>query len=258
MQAVILSPGTCEDALRSNAARKQISPRDARRVIVPSRSLTSEERLDIYRDMYEGRLLEALASDYPGLLDYLGREPFSELMRRYLRRYPSHSYTLNRLGDHVPEFIRKHANVRRAGFVEDLARLELTQTLVFDEQETPALTHEQIAAVPAGRWDAGRLVPVAALRLLSLRYPVHSYLEAMHDAKRLPAIGRKDTWLAVFRRDYVVHWLPLKRTEYRLLEALMQGRKLGRAVSAVRAKDESLRTWFERWTSARFFQAVKW
>jgi hypothetical protein len=257
MQAVILAPGTCGEALRSSAARKQIPPGDARRLILPSPSLTPEQRLDIYRDMYEGRLLEALASDYPGLLDYLGSESFHDLMRRYVRRYPSRSYTLNRLGDRLPEFIQKYGKVRRTGFVEDLATLELTQTLVFDDLETPALTAEQIAAVPADLWESARLEPIAALRLVALRYPVHSYLEAMHEGKRRPVIRRRNTWLAVYRREYAVHWLPLERAEHRLLEALTKGRKLGRAISAARPTEKSLRAWFERWTSAGLFQAVK-
>ena len=44
--------------------------------MLPSQTLTSAERLDIYRDMYLLRMEEALAIDYPGLKHFLGEEEF--------------------------------------------------------------------------------------------------------------------------------------------------------------------------------------
>src|ERR1700693_5648101 len=68
-------------------------------LVLPSATLTAGERAGIYRDMYLARLVEALETDYPGLLHYLGKNAFEELGARYVAEFPSRSYTLNRLGD---------------------------------------------------------------------------------------------------------------------------------------------------------------
>ena len=60
----------------------------ARDVVLPSKSLSSVERLDIYAHMYYARLLEILVDEYPTTRQILGPE-FSRACRRFLARHPS-------------------------------------------------------------------------------------------------------------------------------------------------------------------------
>src|SRR5262245_18981807 len=106
MQKVIMHPGTNEEAVASPKAQAIVSERHFPRIVLPSKTLDSYLRIGIYRDMYLARLREALASDYPALMHYLGDEAFTRLACDYVHAYPSRSYTLNRLGDHLPEYIR--------------------------------------------------------------------------------------------------------------------------------------------------------
>ncbi|MBK5291788.1 MAG: putative DNA-binding domain-containing protein [Acidobacteriia bacterium] len=261
MQAVILTPGDCEEALASEAATREIGVHDARGVILPSKTLQPNERLDIYRDMYEARLLEALSVDYPGLADLLGEELFAELLRLYIRAHPSRSYTLNDLGDNLPEFLRLVEGLPRAQFAYDLARLELAYSKIFDAAETPPLSHEAITAVPAGAWEKARLVPVAAFQLIAMRYPAQLYLEALREEKLPPPIRRKDTWLAIYRRDYAVMALSLTRPAFDVLSALAAGNSLGDAILAGKmntpTRHRLLTTMFQSWTSEGLFQAIR-
>src|SRR6185295_14998144 len=48
-----------------------------------------------------------------------------DLARDYVQVHPSTSYTLNRLGDRLPDFVTGWAPRAEAGFLHDLARLEL-------------------------------------------------------------------------------------------------------------------------------------
>ena len=250
LQAVILAQGSCQQAIASPAARRQIPLREARAAVLPSPTLTAGERLDIYRDMYEARLVDALEADYPRLSGYLGEQRFRELARLYIRRRQSRSYTLNRLGDRLPGFIRREVDgLRRPAFVYDLARFELTLTEVFDEAETSPVSAEALAEVPADQWESARLRPVAAFRLLELRYPVH---------EPDPKPRRKAVRLAVYRRNYEVCWIEVSCAAYGILEALARGKKLGQAIRAARASRSRLPEWFREWTSLGFFQAVDW
>jgi hypothetical protein len=227
-----------------------------RRRILPSRTLRPEERLDIYRGMYEARLQDALASDYPGLQEFLGEEVFAELVHLYIQAHPSRSYTLNRLGDRLPQFVREVEGLPEPLFVADLARYELLQTAVFDEAETSPLTPERIAAVPAEAWMDARLRTVAAFRMGEFGYPVHKYMEAVHEARRTATPRPRAVNLALFRRDYALAHFELGATAYRVLASLAGGETLGAAIENNRARPADLRRWFQQWTSHGLFQAV--
>ena len=62
MQALIQDQGTCEEAIASERAQAEIPADQARTVVLPSKTLSSFERLDIYREMYLLRMEEALSS----------------------------------------------------------------------------------------------------------------------------------------------------------------------------------------------------
>ena len=249
MQAVILAPGSCEEAIASLAARRQIPVREARTAVVPSRTMTAQERIDVYRDMYEARLADALAADFPRLAAHLGDDRFRELAHLYVRQHPSRSYTLNRFGDRLPEFLRDEVDgLKRPALAYDLARFELTLTGVFDEAESTPVGADAVLGVPAEKWDSARLRPISAFRLLELNYPVH----------QPGATKRKAIQLAVYRRNYEVCWIELSRGAYRILEALWCGKTLKQAVRTVRVSQAQLAEWFREWMSLGFFQAIEW
>jgi hypothetical protein len=228
-----------------------------RRRILPSKALQPEQRLDIYRDMYEARLYQALATDYPAVLDLLGERAFARLVHLYLGAHPSRSYTLNRLGDRLPEFIANElTGVSKRPFLHDLARYELAQTMVFDEQETASLAPGQIAAVPSEAWAQARIRTIAALRLLELGYPVHRYARAAAQRKRSPKILRKQSWVAVYRVQYAVGTLELTAQSYKLLSAIAAGSPLSDALAGIRASESTIGKWFREWAAAGLFAAI--
>ncbi len=97
--------------------------------------------------------------------------PNGDRVKAYVARYPSRSYTLNRLGDHFPRFL-EHAAVADAHFLADVARLELAITEAFDAQRSEKLSGDVLRDLAPESWGLARLRPVASLRLLSLRYDV--------------------------------------------------------------------------------------
>ena len=50
------------------------------------------------------------------------REEFEKLVADYVQAFPSRSYTLNRLGDHLPEFLEHGANRENAAFLADVKK----------------------------------------------------------------------------------------------------------------------------------------
>jgi hypothetical protein len=252
MQAIIVSDPDSE-----------IPEQEARELVLPSKTLSPMERVDIYRSMYLSRMVEALEIDYPGLAQYLGVEGFYNLVARFVDAYPSRSYTLNRLGDRLPDFIATLSDVKRKDFLHDLARLESASNVAFDAEETPPLTAGAIAAVPQEAWENARMKPIAALHLLEFQYPVSEYLGSVLDEAPPPNTKRKRTWVAAYRKDYGLRRLDLTLPEYELLCDLVNQKTVGEAIitactkkGKARAKEEDLFKWFQTWMAQGLFHKV--
>lgn len=263
MQAVIEHSGSVDEAVESPPARKELDPAKIGRVILPSKTLTPVERVGVYQGMYLLRMIEALEGDYPAVAHFLGGEEFADLVTRYVQVHPSESYSFNRFGGRFPEFVRKSTGVRKKAFVADLARLELLVTEVFDARESPAWPAEEIARIPEEAWARAVFQPISAFRLGAFAFPVNAYLQSVkEDDHDHPVVGRKATWVAVWRKKYEVWRLELSKPAYDLLHALARGRPFGKAVAQAarglqgRAGDQLFR-WLRDWVAEGMFQGVE-
>jgi hypothetical protein len=264
MQACIEDQGTCEEAIASERAQSAISAEEARSIVLPSKTLSSFERLDIYRGMYLMRMEEALESDYPALKHFLGADKFMEVVARYVDVYPSKSYTLNRLGDHFPKFLSTLDDLPKKEFCCELARMELLLTEVFDAEETPPLTEAAVRAVPPEAWETARLKPIQAFALAEFEYPVSQYLGGVDEENTFPRIARKKTWMVAYRRDFSIHRHDLDQPAYEMLSALASGQTVGDAIVGIMTrrwrpavKEARLFEWFRDWMAQGLFQAVE-
>jgi hypothetical protein len=265
MQAVIVHPGELVAATSSENAQAEVAAERLGEVILPSKTLTSADRLGIYHGMYLLRMEEAMASDYPALKHFLGDEGFFDLVRDYVQVHPSRSFSLNPLGTNFPAFVKTASGPKRPDFCHELARLEWAVAKAFDGPETPRLSEAEIAAVPPEAWETARLKPVGTFSLLNFRYPVNDYLQTVLDENHdHPKARLKDSWIAVYRRDFTVYRLDLSRAAYDLLGDLAAGTPLGEAITKAvktggrRAPSEhELFRWFRQWVSVSVFQSVE-
>lgn len=242
MQAVIVHPGGVEDAVRSGSATRHLKVADARRALLPSRTMEPLERLAVYQGMYPLRMQESLAADYPGLAAFLGHERFFDFVLAYVAVHPSRSYTLAHLGHRVPEFLRKKRRFAPAAFLSDLTRLERAITEVFEVDEEKAGPPASPPRHVATDWASRRFSVSPTLRLLSFRYAVGPALDALKSGKR-PATRPRAAWTAVHRRRYSVYRVDLRREEFLLLGALARRRPLGAALrEAARRNGKPLST----------------
>lgn len=262
MQAVIVQPGTVDEAVLSEAARAELDPQQIEGVILPSRTLSAVERVGVYQGMYLLRMIEALEGDYPAVAHLLGSEAFAQLVERYAEAHPSVSYTFNRFGSRFPEFLRDTKGLRRRGVLTDLARLERAVTEVFDAPQSPAWPAEAIERMPEKDWETAVLKPAAALRVLAFAYPVNAYLQSVksgdHDHPDLP---RRQSWVAVYRKSYEVWRLDLGRPAYEFLHALAKGRPFGKAVAEASRglqgnAGEQIFRWLRAWVAEGMFESV--
>lgn len=294
-QAVISDPGGVTAGLQSASARSRllVAPHELETWVCPSRSLSSLERLAIYSNAYFARLLECLRAEFPLLAVAAGREAFDALAIGFLVAHPSRSYTLNRLGASLPNYLAETRPARDgaaddvseapdwADLLVDLAQLEWAINEVFDgpgSERRPRNLHDERQLLGSGS-GLVRVVTCPSLRLLTFRFPLHDYFSQLklassqgdvaptddHPQEIVPPVAGR-SHLALVRRDYVVWRYPLSAAQFALLTELQSGRPLAEAIetaleSLPAGADEAplearLERWFHDWTEAGFLVEV--
>jgi hypothetical protein len=264
MQAVVMHPEGADAGLRSRPARKLVpaAASNPESVVLPSKALSSVERLELYAHMYYARLIEIMEVEYPTTRQILGAHEFAVACRRFIARNPSRSRTLNSMSSKFPDFLARHLpRGPRRGLVADVARIERAMEDVFDAPRAEPMTAAQFAAIGADQWERVRLNVNPALRLLTLRYPVNDYMNAVR-AGRKPRVPRpRTTFAIVYRRGYQVFRRDQEPEQFKLLAALVSGRVLAAAVRAsIGGRSGSadrlaakLGAWFREWAAAGIF-----
>lgn len=280
-QATVCHPGGVSAGVRSETAVAAIAAIAVDEIACGSTRQTAEERLAVYAHAYWARLLECLREEFPVLRATVGNEAFDGLAVGYLIAHPSTSYTLGRLSEHFPEYLRSTIadGVEDAfsALVVDLARLEHSVNDVFDApggETLGFLTVEQLARVAAADRSSLHLALLPTVRVLSFHTNVNDVFTATRAGlETLPTPVFSPTFVALTRRDYVVRRLSLTAIQFELLTAIVAGQSLNEALCAVcerqtslktrMAKDvesidaDMLRTWFADWARVGIFAALE-
>lgn len=260
LQTFIVTPGGSREAIEAAERAAGLEQGSAERMVLPSRTLTPLQRLEIYRGMYLLRMEEALSIDYPAVRHLVGAEAFFSLVADYVEVHPSRSYTLDHVGRHFSEFLARSSH-SQAGLLGDLARLEFAMCEVFHEPETPVLSPLDLAAIAPDDWEWARLEPIAALRLLETDYPANEYFTAYNNDRQPPAdLGPRANRVVVWRQQFKVWRMPLEPAAMQLLQLLASGLPLGQALGTTAAAsplaEEQLFDWFSSWVGEGMFSRI--
>ncbi len=265
MQSVIEHPGTNDEAWKSDSAQNAMPFEEAYANILPSKTLSPVERIAIYRKMFFLRMTESMAIDYPAVKNVVGEEEFDRMIaEEYVKKFPSHSYTLNHLGRYFPQFIHE-SDLQNKTFLFDLARLELSITNNMDAEESPVVQQQEIAAVPMDQWENATLVPIAALEMLEFDYNVCEYLDAVNEEMTVPEIKNEKIFVVVYRKTYRTYWDILSEQQFFLLNALVSQKTFGESIAlltdrfpdAQKELQQNLFQWFNEWVSSGYFSKIK-
>ncbi len=241
-------------------------PRDPRTATLAERlvgargQLTPAAQLEIYRAQFFYRHLDAIAEDFPALVEALGWEAFEEHARAYLAAHPPASPSLRELAARLPGFLAARIEPAWA----DLARLEWALVEAFDAADLPPLDTSAVT-LAADALDRARLVLDPSLSRLRLSAPVHEVRARLVDGERVaPPISRA-TCLVVYRQRLELMWREVPPLALDALDALAGGRPLAEALDELSARsspeeaetlEREIGGWFGEWVSDGWIREV--
>ncbi|MCY2961297.1 MAG: DNA-binding domain-containing protein [Planctomycetota bacterium] len=246
-------------------SRRGASSEAAEVHVLHSRTLTAQERVEIYADMHVARLVNVLAEDYPAVRAVAGHDDFDVLARGYLADHPPRSFTLSVLGRHLPEWIASNAILPRRELLTDLARLELAMTRVFDAPRESVLAPADIAALPPSTWADPRPRLISALELLEFEHRANAIVRAVRQGEDLPPLDPARTRVLVWRKDDVVWRQDLDPVAFAALHALWERASLADAIAAAEKEhggdpaelEPRVAQWMSDWSQDGLFSSIE-
>jgi hypothetical protein len=193
--------------------------------IVDAPPLPAKERLAIYRNAYQVRLIDALHETYPVLHGLLGDEAWIELGEAFVAAHPSMFRSIRWYGRELPEFLGSNEPYSTEPILAETALLEWTLSEVFDATDAQPLGRAALAAVDPAAWGSLKFKLHPSLRRLDFSWNTAAVWKAMSADETPPRPERADAaipWL-LWRQDLQNYFRSMNALESTALEAALRG-----------------------------------
>lgn len=228
-------------------------------LIKPARhnELSPQERLAVYADGYNIRLIDATLADYPALAHYMGEDECRAAIAAFVGVTPSTYWDLNRYPVSFAAFLKGRVPDKAA---HALADLESSIAEVFWLPESNPLTPDALAGLSEEAFGNQILQLRTAAKLLKLDYTANEYLTAFRAEEHPKELAEKSAHLLVIRLDNEVKREVLEPMEHELLHALSSGQPFNEALNQIVDQEAlaiKLPHYIARWLQSGFFRRVE-
>jgi hypothetical protein len=197
--------------------------------IVDAPPLPAADRLGIYRNAYQVRLIDALSDTYPVLHALLGDEVFMALGEAYVASHPSVHRSIRWYGAELADFLEEWPPCDEQPVLAEVALLEWTLAQVFDAADAQPLQRAALSAVEPSRWSALKFEFHPSLRRLEFHWNTTAVWKAMSADDTPPTPARSDAavpWL-LWRQNLQNYFRSMSGAESAALEAALRGANFG-------------------------------
>jgi len=181
-------------------------------------------------------LIEALTTDYPGLMADGGSGDFDHMARAYVSAHPSAPSVDTLVRKDVADFLGATPPYSRTPAAAEMARFEWALGETFDSPDATPVTADALVALPPEAWETLAFTPLPSLRRLTLEFDVPQAWQRRKEvepgnlrsnAPPGPCAGRSGgpSWVSNFRS--------LDEDDAALLDALADGRTFPELCEAI-------------------------
>jgi hypothetical protein len=231
--------------------------------LVPSPTLRPAQRIQIYNQQYWWRLFSSLHDAFPLVTRLFGYYDFNKTIGKpYLEKYPPKTWSLNDLGDRLPQWVEEEYHAKDKQLVLDAVRMDLALNAAFFTKHYPCIDAQAAATgSPALLQQKLRLQP--HVFLFDLRYDLMSFRKEMlkqeveywmqHDFPKLPQDRRH--YCVIYRNTHNnLNCEEVAPAAYRLLGFFSEGATIEQACDWLEQDEDlfkeasnHLHLWFQEW-----------
>ena len=191
----------------------------------------------VYRNNSVSALYEVLAANYMSILDLVGEDFFTSMVRTHVKKYPARQRTLVSYGGDFIKTVDKAKAKHKLPYLGDFVRLDRAWTLAHVASDKPALALSTLTkkAELGVELEAVTLTLMPGVSLLKLSWSVFDTWEKIRDEQKLKdtiSIEKEIQFVLVWRYQNKVTYRILHQSEYKFLSALQRGDPLGVAMNS--------------------------
>ena len=193
--------------------------------IVDAPPLPAADRLAIYRNAYQVRLIDALHETYPVLHGLLGDEAWVEMGQAYVAAHPSVFRSIRWYGRELADYLALSGPYSEAPILSEVALLEWTLAEVFDAADAPALARSALAAVEPSAWGSLTLQFHPSLRRLAFSWNTAAVWKAMsqEETPPPPEMGPAPLPWLLWRQNLQNYFRSMTAVESAALDSALRG-----------------------------------
>ena len=192
--------------------------------------------LDVYRDGYALRLIEALTTDYPGVMAMAGPADFDHVARAYIAAHPSRHPSVRWYGRDLADFLANTEPYSRTPAAAEMARFEWALGEAFDSPDVTPITADALMALPQEAWETLAFATLPSLRRLTLAFEAPQAWQRREEVEpgnlEVERAPEPLVW-AIWRPDLVSNFRSLDHDEAAMLDALVEGQPFPALCEAV-------------------------
>lgn len=252
---------------------------EAGNYIAPSRALSAAARIEIYNQQYWWRLLSVMQENFPTLTRLFGFYDFNELIAvPYLVKYPPHHWSLNTLGDYLPQWIDEEYHAKDKTLVKNAALMDWAYIASFVAAKEEGINPDQLAATGDFSiyldWQLS-LQPSVYL----FEFPYDLFQFRFEFGKHDPDYWVEHDFPSLVHHEEPLHFLlyrnrfnqivvdTISNSEFQLLQRFEKGTSIDATCQwleeqpadskIVQEASENLHLWIQRWIANALFRRMK-
>lgn len=236
---------------------------ESKEFIVPSKGLKEFERIQIYNQQYWWRLLTIMHENFPLVTRLFGYYDFNQKIGfPYLEKHPANHWSLNFLGNFLPDFIHENYLDDDKELIYDAALIDYSYSMSFFAAKKEAIDFKTEGADTLSEMKLTLQPHVFLFRLkydlFSFRYKMLQETPEYWIENDFPDLDKGDFCFIVYRntQNYVVSEV-ISPTAYDILKLFQKSASIDDVCEWLETADEktceeaaqNMQKWFQDWAA---------
>ncbi|MEN9916579.1 MAG: hypothetical protein RLY40_511 [Pseudomonadota bacterium] len=183
---------------------------------------TVHERLAVYSNAYDWRLIDALHQEYGLLAKLVGDEAFTELAEAFIDAYPSQFYSIARFSEPLVQFLAEQLPYSQQPHLSELTQLIKALIVSLEAADASCLNFEALANVAEQNWPSLCFKFHPSVQYFCFNYNSYAIWQALIQEKIVPEVQKSKSHCVVWRKELQSYAVALTEVEALVLNLLQQ------------------------------------